>query len=196
MGKDNLMLFLSVHLWSDCAATCVNDHTTTTHTHTLPPLVFVVLGCQHSGSALHGGWRAVPGNRWWWPGGWAAGHRGSGQSENAADPLASAGREQAKSWCRVFLLRWNKHCITLLEGKVAPTAQCWWKMEGSQLLGCCSSQLQTCCHHVDIFRSWLCGCGMRTVDWQNYPTVLFSLCSGNVMMVLVWEFQVDNRLII
>lgn len=77
-------------------------------------------------------------------------------SENTVHPVASAGWEQAKSWCRAFLLPCNKHCITLLVGEFAPAAQCGWKL-----------QRQTCC---------LCGCILvlvewlvvGSVDWQNY----------------------------
>lgn len=161
-------------------------------TQTLPPLVCVVWGCQHSGSAPHGGERAVPGNRWWWLGRRALGHRGSEHSENAADPVASAGWEQAKSWCRVFLLHWNKHCISLLEGKVAPTAQCWREMEGSQLLGCCSSTwLKSIANMLSLFgytvfwswlRDWCC---RLSILLHNYTC--FSLCSGNTMDILAWE---------
>lgn len=158
------------------------------HKHALPPLACLVLGCQHSGSALHGGQRAVPGNRWWWPSGRAAGHRGRGHSESAAELVALAGWEQAKSWCRVFSSSLEQTALVWKE-KLHPqhNAEEKWKVAS-----CCvvvqvlhSSQFQTCCHHMDIFQSWLYDFCWRTVEKHNF----FSLSSGNSMDVLAWILQ-------
>lgn len=157
------------------------------HTHFLPLCVWCE-GVSTLGLPCTGGQRAEPGNRWWWLGGRAAGHRGSEHSKNAADPVASAGWEQAKSWCRVFLLHWNKHCISLLEGKVAPTAQCWWKMERSQLLGCCSStwlksiaNMLSLLGYILVMVAWLL---FGAVDWQDYlATLLHSL------LTVFWHYH-------
>lgn len=184
-GKDIVMLSpFSFVVWL-CRHMCEQPHD---RTHILPPLMCVVLGCQHSGSALHGGQRAVPGNRWWWPGRRVAGYRGSRHSENAADPVASAGWEQAKSWCRVFLLHPNKHCIILLEEKVAPTAQCWWKMEGSQFLGYCSStSLKSSENMLSLGEYFSHGC-MTTLWYCRFAIlshhICISLCSGNAIDIL------------
>ena len=169
-GKDTVMLSPFSFVDWLCCHMCEQPHD---RTHILPPLMCVVLGCQHSGSALHGGRRAVPGNRWWWPGRRAAGYRGSGHSENAADPVASAGWEQAKSWCRVFLLHPNKHCIIVLEEKVAPKAQCWWKMEGSQFLGYCSStSLKSTENMLSIGEYFSHGC-MTTLWYSRLAILVF-----------------------
>lgn len=76
---------------------------THSYIHTLPPSSFVY-GVRVSAisACLSQELRAVPGNRWWWLGRRAAGHRGSGHSKNTANPVALAGWEQAKSWCRGF----------------------------------------------------------------------------------------------
>lgn len=122
--------------FTTCDATRMN-HQTTIKTHSFPPACFV-LGCQHSGSAQHGGGqRSVPGNRWWWRGGRTVG----------AEWQGGAGRVQPNLWPWLRVNERNPDAGFFFftgtnsaapKRKVAPTAQYWEKMEGSQLLHFCS----------------------------------------------------------
>lgn len=112
--------------------------TTQTQKHTLPPLVCLVLGCQHSGSALHGAQRAVPGNRWWWPGRRAAGHTGSGHSEKC-------GRTCGLGWVwtgKILMQGFSsslEQTVPSWREKLHPQHNAEGKMEVGQLLCCCCS---------------------------------------------------------
>lgn len=100
-------------------------------------------------------------------------------TENALDPVASAGWEQPKSWCRVFLLYWNKHTLHQSSVKRICTHRIMLVENGRQTICWFVIRvLKSILKHTDSTCIYFGHCWIPTswswIAFQFNPTILFN----------------------